>query len=466
MRKGLFLLLVVSLYWACEKDPEFKQPEEVSKPYHYELLDTMNRVFSLGYLWKNEVNPPNWKTYTDPAKFVNDFRYSKIDRWSHYKGDVDIDAINNGTSTTWPILFQGDRIRDLYVGMVSNKALKDDLKRGMQITHINDKPVTYTHTFMAGQSSVGELLQTQTQLKLGLKIYELNSDQKRDYSKFQTKNLTIKKSTFTQDPLPTYWTKTIDGVSYGYLLHINFVGSENGYHNIQKIKQAFQEFQAKKVTHLILDLRYNGGGYGVVSSYMAALIIPESKRKPIIGAYRNSYSTQNVGIRRYGDKIDFGNGKHETLGEGPVLNDLTKVSVLISDRTGSASEILMLNISVAFDLNLIGQSDTAGKFFGGYYRSVHHHGKDWYYYMLELQAINGAGVTGEMAFSPKFVVDDEPHYSFDNIHESLINPVIYPNQNKPVSNHLFLGTTSGAKSSILNPLEVIPFTIERLENKN
>lgn len=134
----------------------------------------------------------------------------------------------------------------------------------------------------------------------------------------------------------------------------------------------FREFKSEGVDELILDLRYNGGGYAFTENVLASMIAPpanvlagdvfqtevynsiltEAWKKQ--GEDTNTYFSTFHELSSQGLKIDVSDAN---LG-------IDKVYVIVTGGTASASEGLIVGLKPYMDVVLVGQR-TYGKYCAG-----------------------------------------------------------------------------------------------------
>ncbi len=169
-----------------------------------------------------------------------------------------------------------------------------------------------------------------------------------------------------------------NGLKIGYLMYNSFVAAYD-----EQLNDAFGEFKAAGIDELILDFRYNGGGR--VSS---AVQIASS----VYGA-----NTNEVFLKaRYNTKIQStfsaGDGERNfiatTIGGSPINElNLTRVFIIATSSTASASELVMNGLEPYIDVVHIGTT-----------------------------------TVGKNEFSVTFVDDRENNFFYDEDREANINP--------------------------------------------
>ena len=144
--------------------------------------------------------------------------------------------------------------------------------------------------------------------------------------------------------------ETADHKKVGYLLFQSFVGTSE-----EELNEAFAYFQTEEIDDLVLDLRYNGGGYIYIANQLGSLIGGWRSSNKIFNkiVFNEKYSRYNAETRfRY----------------LPKSISLPKVYILSTENTCSASELVINAFraqSVDVDVIQIG-SRTCGKPYGMY----------------------------------------------------------------------------------------------------
>ena len=165
----------------------------------------------------------------------------------------------------------------------------------------------------------------------------------------------------------------INGNNVGYFAFDSFLGANSGQDTKNELDKVFADFKAKNVTELVLDMRYNGGGYGLVSSHLGSLIAPTSAIDKVFASavHNKKYSQYN--------KTD----KFKSLANSLKLS---RVSIIVTKGTASASEELINGLKPVMNVKLIG-STTHGKPVGYYALPV----MNSYVFPVALKNVNSVG---------------------------------------------------------------------------
>jgi carboxyl-terminal processing protease len=178
----------------------------------------------------------------------------------------------------------------------------------------------------------------------------------------------------------------VGGQNVGYLLFNDHVLTAE-----PRLINAFTDFQSAGVTDLVLDLRYNGGGYLYIASQVAYMIAGAPPNNAVFE--RTMFSSKRASENEDTPFIDercepnpSNNFVCTQSGQLPTLN-LTRVYVLASGSTCSASEAIINGLrGVGVDVRLIGGT-TCGKPYGFF-------GQDncgITYFPIEFKGVNAAG---------------------------------------------------------------------------
>ena len=179
--------------------------------------------------------------------------------------------------------------------------------------------------------------------------------------------VTLTSETVTGVPLQLAKTLNTPQGNVGYLLLTSFNNA-----TVEKdLFDQFTQFEQDNITDLVVDLRYNGGGYLALSSqlaYMVAGKIATTNKTYDRLIYNDKLSNQNQNIGFYDRTIDLRRliGGDSIIEEGqplPELN-LSRVYVLTTGSSCSASESFM-NALIGIDVEVIQIGETTcGKPYG------------------------------------------------------------------------------------------------------
>ena len=157
----------------------------------------------------------------------------------------------------------------------------------------------------------------------------------------------------------------------GYLVFNSFLGDTTQIYN--DFNRVFNRFAQEGVNEVIIDLRYNGGGYVTVQEKLANYLI------------NAAYTGQVMMTEKFNDKNTRYNNttRFKKLGS---LN-LSRIFFIVSSSTASASELLINNLKPYMDVRLVGPSKTHGKPVGYFPIAV----GEWYVFPVSFRTVNKNG---------------------------------------------------------------------------
>ena len=160
---------------------------------------------------------------------------------------------------------------------------------------------------------------------------------------------TLTKEEYTEDPVFIIKTLDISGTKVGYIMYNAFTSSFD-----ETLNAAFGQLQAEGVTELVLDLRYNGGGSVRTATDLSGMITGQFTGQV--------FYTEQWNADRQATYASNGLFTNETR-NGNSLNslNLSRVHVLTTGRTASASELVINGLVPYIDVVQVG-TNTTGKF--------------------------------------------------------------------------------------------------------
>jgi len=256
------------------------------------------------------------------------------------------------------------RVRYVYPGSPADLA---GVKRGYQITKINDR----TNLTYDGGGGAG------TNVNFVINAYSNSSTitmtlKKPDGSTFDV-NMNVASYTLN----PVLKETVIDlggGRKVGYIVFNSFTSPANAK---PRLDAAFADFRAQGITDLVVDLRYNGGGYVSTAEYLSNLIAPAGASGQVMyNTFFNSIlASGNAKLLKNQVRRDpttnqlYNYAQFDYSVEGNVVKfDKTGISSLtlgnvffiVSGSTASASELTINNLRPYMPVKLIGNT-TYGK---------------------------------------------------------------------------------------------------------
>lgn len=365
------------------------------KPYEF-VPSAANSNVSAGYPKYSYIQD---KTTKNPTGFVPD-RQSSVDLEGN-GNDLGLALSAIGTTSSYDI-----RIRYASPG---SPAAKAGLGRGDVINKFNGQSV--------GTNFNGEVNHINNAMA-GNTVTIAGS--KKDGTAF---NVTLTKSVYKSNPIYKDTVITEGNKKVGYLAYARFSNSAD---SKPVLDQAFAEFASAGVTDLVIDLRYNGGGYVNVAQHLTNLIAPSSLNGSKMFSEKFNATMQsgkatilkNQPLLDANDKVQYQNGRMVTYADvdyseaantynfskAGALNGVQNVVFIVTGNTASASELVINNLRPHMNVKVIGEQ-SYGKPIGFFPITIENR-YDVYFSMFT--SINSRGETDYYAgFTPDFSVADD-----------------------------------------------------------
>ncbi len=363
---GLILVLI-GLTIGCNKKHEIISPSisNIDNPINNFVWQAMNSWYN----WQTNVpaladskddNSDSYSTYLNsfstPESLFNSLLYDagNTDRFSWFIEDyVEQQKQFQGISLSFGFRLQGVSINSigdviLYVRYVSDNSPAFDagIKRGDIINAIDGVVLNETNY----NNTVGKLSNDTVTLSF---VTENNG------TLTSTGDKTITAVEVSDNPV--YLSKVFDNINgrkVGYLVYNGFRSSYN-----DELNAEFADFKAAGVNEFILDLRLNGGGSVATSSYLASMIDGTTSTDDKFAdlKFNSKHSNENSTYTFQDTQNDFDATGAKT-GEETInkLDGITRLYVLTSGSTASASEMIINGLKPYMPVKVIGTT-TYGK---------------------------------------------------------------------------------------------------------
>lgn len=362
----------VTLFTACQKEVsnDGLAPTTPSTPpaqNRNAVNDTTLAYAKDIYLWYNQI-PASFdpQGYTSPDKIMTAIRqYSRetgfadpVDRWSFAIDRKSWDNASSGIAGDMGLSVFFNAQDDLRVKFVeaASPAGRAGIKRGWRITKIN------------GNSNIN----TNNADFIVQNVFYSNSSTFTFVKPDNTQaDITLAAATYQEQPVMLDTVYNINNKKIGYFVFNSFLGDTTQVYN--QFSRLFSRFAAENVSDVVVDLRYNGGGYVSVQEKLANYLAPMAANGNLMmkEEYNNKYSQYNS-IENY-----------KKLGS---LN-LSRIFFIVSNSTASASELVINNLKPYMDVILVGPSNTYGKPVGYFPIPV----GDWYIFPVSFRSTNKNG---------------------------------------------------------------------------
>ena len=358
LKKKIFLLLLATttILTSCFKDNDDEISSELTGEVIFQVKDFIYRGLNFFYLYKADTpelandafaNDDEKNTFLNsfesPESLFEFLRSSSVDRFSFLTDDY-VTLINalNGVSENngmeYGLIRYPDGSGDVfgYVRYVlpNTDAAAKGLQRGIIFNTVDGQQIT--------ENNFSDLL-APTTYTIGIATF----DGENITSTNDTVELT--KAPYTENPVFIANTLTVENQPIGYLMYNAFTRDFD-----PQLNAAFGQFKADGITELILDLRYNGGGSVSTATDLAGMITGQFQGQVFYNEEWNADRQEEYASPGLFDGV---------LTTGEALNslNLTRLYVITTGRTASASELVINGLNPYIDVIQVGTA-TTGKF--------------------------------------------------------------------------------------------------------
>lgn len=396
------------------------------------------------YLWNEEIRDDlnQWiiETNNDPIGTFDRIRYHEgekyIDKWSMLTNDMaSFENEVNGTVTTfgWSLSLydiSSSEGEERYVGVVNyvykdSPAAKAGLKRGDILLTLDGKIINSSNYLNLYNSST-------LTVTLGL----LESD---NYIHDQNKEVSLTAVSMYENPIICDSIYEFNGKKVGYLAYTSFDLA-----SIPQLIDISRKFKSEQIKELVLDLRYNGGGYVTTEQVLASLFAPQSavtnkevfEKEVYNKALTQYYQQEGMDLEsRFETDFEYQDQNQTVKVSTKDANiGLEKVYGLISSGSASASEALLGGLMPYTQIKLIG-SQSHGKYCTGallpakdFYVKTPAELNNWGAYVMISIYQNALGETPCMpdGLTPDIKIEDDPllPYVIGDVNEPLLKQAL------------------------------------------
>lgn len=405
IRKYLWLLFALLLplgFVACSDSDEPLKPvvrpsEEEDDEQAYQDEKAYANFFAFNvmndyYLWKKEIKNAlsAWQVLENPIEAIAKYRYKDaqgqdIDKWTlmtdKYTEMVgSTDGVSTGTYGLGLDLYRKAAGSDAVVAFVTytyagSPAEEAGLKRGDVILEVDGAEMNV--------NNYSQALFESSSVEVGVGHY--NSD--GTYSAVE-KTVAMQAKVMNEDPIVKHDVFDCGGKKVGYLAYTSFT-----FQSSEELYELCKEFKKQGIEELILDLRYNGGGYVFTEEVLASMLAPEAevKAKSIFQTeiwnddYMAYYEQEGVDLNTY-FSTEFKQKHNDKLYDFDTSDanlGLSKIYALVTENSASASEGLLVGLMPYMDIEIIGQQ-THGKYCAG----IMLKGAEWYQDVVDMYKAN------------------------------------------------------------------------------
>jgi len=393
----IYTFIILTVFSSCKKeDPE---PVIVDELTDAMARDSLYYLMKQWYYWYDLMPSVNKANYADPYELLEAMRYKELDKWSFVADYNEFIAEMQGEFVGHGIRIGVDTDSLARIAMIYSKSplYAEGVRRGWIIKSVNgydiakiiiDGDATAYYTAL-GASTAG--------------ITNKFIFVKPDSTEVE---ISSTKSSFTINSVLIYDTLKLSTGVTGYLAFESFIEPSPA-----ELAVAFDFFNSCNITDLILDLRYNSGGYLYVAQGLASEIAGQ--------ALYNSGSV--FAVLQYNSKNLNQNYTYRFTDPESNLS-LTRLVVISTRLTASASEAVMNGLKPYMNVVSIGDT-TNGKPVGMNGWSV---GEKYFFWPITFKIINKDN-EGEYfdGIAPGKVVADDIAHDFGDRNELCLKEAIH-----------------------------------------
>lgn len=430
---GILLLNVALLLPSCKSD-ELSDLEKEQK-WSQKVYDAMKDI----YLW-NDALPSSFDKvqYTSADAALNYLTSLKknasgvaIDKYSFLDkiGNLSTEISQGTASGDYGFMVAG--VRDTTNKVVSfvvtyvyknSPAGKAGIARSYEVAKINGS--TDVHPTLGID---GNILASSTAYKSMVNALFYSSSAAFTFKRPDgtTLDVTMNTASYTINSVLCDTVYTVGAKKVGYLVFNEFLGLTAQ----DELTTVLNKFESKAVQHLVIDLRYNGGGAVATCEMFSNSLTPQSATGKLMYKYalnaKQTIKYDNESLNNYFAKTNSFSPK--------------SLYFIVSDRTASASELLINNLRPYFPGNiyLIGKT-TYGKPCGfwatpiGYTASqkTKKEGYDLYAVSFSMTNASGEGdyydgMTPGSTQYPGVLADDHIRLPWGNVEDGCLSQALY-----------------------------------------
>lgn len=421
--------IAIAAFLASCKDKDVTPTTSTTDTTSYSAVNSwVYSTMNDAYFWyKNMPVETTLDETINPKDFFEKLIYNRttVDRFSTITDDVDaltdeFNGVGKIFGISYTLSYTDDTKTNLgaflsYV-VKGSPAETAGLKRGDIIMKINGTQLTaanYVSLFSSNDTetfTLGKVVGT-----------TISAD--------DTKTISVTKATISEDPVlfSTVISKPAYNKTIGYLVYTQFVpgttASASVYDN--ELRQVFANFKSKGVNELVLDLRFNPGGYISSAEVLASLIGTNASSSKIF--YKEQWNDKYI---TYWQSKNGANAlNYNFLNEANNIgSNLSRVFVLTSNGTASASELVINGLKPYMSVVTIGEHTYGKNLFGSIISDDQNRWKWGLYVMLGQTAnANDQSDYGTVnGMTPTYIVEDTtvPYQPFGNENETLLRKAL------------------------------------------
>lgn len=433
-----YALLSGITFTSCTNEENIDTPENTSITEETRYANKFAKeVLELYYYWNEEIskdlNKLDPEKNSDPITTVEEIRYhdgtNPIDKWTMLTNNMDeFTSSVQGVSTTYgytPIVYyitadSNDLIAVVAYVSKDSPAEKAGLKRGDIIYQIDGKTLTVDNYMDLYYSS-----------NITLSFAKLNGLEVIPTDK----KVSMTAIEMYENPILCDTVYNFNGKKVGYLAYSSF-----DLESIPELINICKDFKSEGIKELVLDLRYNGGGYVITENVLASMFAPQTnvtnkdifEKEDYNDFFTEYYKQEGISTdTQFETEYNYNyNDINQHVSTKDANIGLEKIYGIITKNSASASEALLSGLMPYMDIELIGQQ-SHGKYCTGWmlaaedaYKTVPPAIKNWGIYVMVSIYKNANDETPCMpnGLTPDIIAEDYPQepYQLGDVNEAML----------------------------------------------
>ncbi len=350
LRPLLFTMIIGGLF-SCNQDEDTDPNKKDDSNPNIAINTWINDVMKEVYLWLPEMKTPIANT-SEPSAFFESLLNRPTDRFSVIYPDYQqlinsLNGVNLEAGYEFTLYKESSTSNNIIAEVTyiktNSPAATAGMKRGDYITRINGTQMTVDNF----RTVIGLIDKPHTLITLRFNETSGGFDPQPEIS--------LTPVELAENPNFLDSVYTVNGERIGYVVYHFFAPGpgNNSTAYDQEMEQIFADFKNRGIKHLVVDFRYNGGGFVSSAVNLASLIAPEVKSTDIFSKTKyNSYLMQFDNLKNVQTPF---RDKPQNLGRTLKNN---RVYILTSTRTASASELVINGLKPYMDVFIIGDKTT------------------------------------------------------------------------------------------------------------
>jgi carboxyl-terminal processing protease len=449
----LSLLFLITVLTACKKDSTAISPATQNSTRTQLSLDSIFLYAKETYLWNDAL--PTYEQF-NPRKYTS----LSSELLNLQKELFDITQFKINSSTNLPYEYVSGSTDNAKYSFISTDATNPAQKKstvtldgagndfGFALTTVGTDDIRVRYVNPGSPADLAGMLRGYRVVKINGRTFRADIQADIDFinSAFNLSTMTLNlqittrrsidvtltKGSYTSSPIFKKAILTAGSKQAGYLAYARFSTLQNSQ---AELDAAFSEFSTAGIADIIIDLRYNGGGYVETAQYLTNLIAPSGlsgsvmyteyfnqmmqngkatilSKQPILDA--NNKQVVSSGKKLTYADVDYSvKGNTHTFAKKGTLNSIKNVYFIVSASTASASELVINNLKPYLNVVLIGVK-SYGKPVGFFGLRI----DKYTVYMSQFQSRNSAGQGDYFdGFEPDFFAIDDVTRDFGNVNE-------------------------------------------------